>query len=87
MNICVLSLEEAGRYEFYGIFPPCKAHRHISRTEAETLLLADTHRTVGSGKSLLSAIAPCVTNDNYWQPRPSGHPMGPKVWQYVHPRR
>jgi hypothetical protein len=34
MDICVLSSTEAGRLENYGLFPVCKAHRHITKKAA-----------------------------------------------------
>jgi hypothetical protein len=47
LDICVLSAEEAARFENYGIWPTCKAHRHMKRSKALAAIHADTHRFVG----------------------------------------
>jgi hypothetical protein len=47
LDICVLSLEEAGRLEHWGRWPTCKAHRHISRSAAAEGLSAGLLRFVG----------------------------------------
>ena len=33
-DVCVLTLQEAGRLEHYGHWPVCKHHRHIPRETA-----------------------------------------------------
>ena len=71
LDICVLSVEEAGRLENYGIWPMCKAHRHMSRNAATDSVLCDeTHRFVGGPDTkvaFVSAIVP-VDCSRIWSP-------------------
>ena len=46
-SICVLSVEEAGRLEHWGVWPTCKNHIHIKKREAAEMINAETHRFVG----------------------------------------
>jgi hypothetical protein len=88
LAICVLSLEEAGRLEHYGIWPSCKSHRHMSKADAATAVSKDeTHRFVGgpdTAVAFASAIVPvCV--DRIWSPVQCHHEsgraiMGMRTW-------
>lgn len=70
-EICVLSLEEAGRLEHYGIWPTCKAHLHMKKTKAlEAVTVLETHRFVGGTDTkveFVSAIVP-VDTTRVWSP-------------------
>jgi len=83
----VLSLEEAGRMEHYGIWPTCKHHRHISKRDAETLIKAETHRQVGGMNTAVecSTYIVSVNVGSVWQPVPcsdwNGKPVnGLRIW-------
>jgi hypothetical protein len=73
LDICVLSMEEAGRLENYSIFPSCKKHLHIKRSKADAAVQAETHRYIGgndtkvAGIGHLSMIVP-VNCGALWQP-------------------
>jgi hypothetical protein len=56
LGICVLSLSETARLEHYGIWPACKAHRHVKKAEAAQMVRDETHRLVG-GKDTAVADA------------------------------
>lgn len=48
LEICVLSVEEAGRLENYGMWPVCKKHLHVSKGKARKFVeVEETHRFVG----------------------------------------
>lgn len=88
MDICVLSLEEAGRLEHYGIWPTCKAHRHMTRNQAMTAVaVSETHRFVG-GPDTRIAFASAIVEVNtvrMWEPTAchdtSGRPIqGFRTW-------
>lgn len=86
MKICALTAEEAARLEHYALWPSCKMHKHISTTEAQSLIEADLYRFVGGRDTKVgetSMIVPCSTNERTWANRPSGHPLGFVVKQYV----
>ncbi len=70
LKICVLSQEEAGRLEHWGIWPNCRGHLHIKKSEAELNVANDTHRFVGGEGTKLgyvSAIVPLPAH-SLWQP-------------------
>jgi hypothetical protein len=56
MTYCVLSIEETARLENYGIFPVCRAHRHVKRAEAEDCIAKETHRFVGGANTAVNKI-------------------------------
>lgn len=69
-EICVLSLEEAGRLENWGIWPACKAHLHMKKRKALEAVEAETHRFVGGPDTKVefaSAIVP-VNTTRIWTP-------------------
>ena len=47
VKICVLSQREAARLEHFGIWPECKYHLHVKKTEALAMVEADSHRFIG----------------------------------------
>lgn len=70
LDICVLSLEEAGRLEVYGIWPRCKAHIHMKKNAAELAIRQETHRFVGGPNTKIefaTAIVP-VNTSGMWGP-------------------
>lgn len=73
LNICVLSQEEAGRLEHWGIWPTCKAHKHVKRTEALAAVASDNFRYVGGPDTEIAAaghvsmIVPTATT-RIWSP-------------------
>lgn len=86
-SICLLSPEEAARLEHFGIWPRCKSHKHLKKSEADELINADTHRYVGGSdtrvRTPVTMIVACITNERVWRNRPSGGPLGYVVKQYV----
>lgn len=73
MQICVLSAEEAGRIEHWGVWPVCKGHKHISRSAAHKAVADDTHRFVGGADTaiadagVVTMIVP-VNTARIWSP-------------------
>ena len=67
----MLSAEEAGRLEHWGIWPTCKAHRHVKKTEAVRLIVAGTHRQIGGADTaapgFVSAVVPLEVG-RIWSP-------------------
>jgi hypothetical protein len=82
LDICVLSLEEAGRLEHYGVWPSCKAHHHISGTKALDFVTKDeTHRFVGGPDTKIefaSAIV-SVNTTRIWCPVACHHESGKAI--------
>lgn len=72
-SICILSPEEAGRLEHFGIWPACKSHVHVKKSEAAEMIAAETHRFVGGVDTkvhdYVSMIAP-VGEPVMWVPVP-----------------
>lgn len=69
-EICILSLEECGRLEHWGIWPTCKAHLHMKKSKAIAAVTAETHRFVGGPDTkveYVSAIVP-VNTSRVWTP-------------------
>jgi hypothetical protein len=87
VQICVLSREEAGRLENWGIWFNCAGHRHISKTKALEAVQADTHRVVGGKGTKVdycTAVVP-VAERSGWVPVQchdyNGRPvMGLRTW-------
>lgn len=75
LDICVLSAEEAGRLENFGIWPICKSgeHRHISRKKLAPLLSSGAVRWVGGEGTCVETPVSMVTlvKVKMWQPVPS----------------
>ena len=70
LDFCVLSREEAGRLENWGIWPTCKSHRHIKKIAGLAAVEASTHRFVGGPDTkvkFISAITP-IDCSQLWQP-------------------
>jgi len=71
VEICVLSVEEAGRLEHWGVWPSCKAHHHMKLSKAQAAVSdAMTHRFVGGPDTKVdyaSAIVP-VDYTRMWSP-------------------
>lgn len=69
-DVCVLSLEEAGRLEHYGFWPICRNHQHVKRNAALESVLQETHRFVGGADTkveFVSAIV-AVNTSRVWTP-------------------
>lgn len=82
LDVCVLSLEEAGRLENWGIWPTCKAHHHMSKSRAvEAVSKAETHRFVGGPDTKVgfaSAIVE-VNTTRIWSPVQCHHESGKAI--------
>jgi hypothetical protein len=87
-EICVLSPEEAGRLENWGIWPLCKAHKHIKRREAADGAKAGLLRYVGGEDTEAHGATSMVVASGevaMWQPVPcrdlNGREiLGLRVW-------
>lgn len=83
----MLSQAEAARLEHYGIWPACKAHRHLPRNKARMLLQADMVRFVGGADTCVTSpttmMTACTNNTYEWRNKPSGGPLGTVVKQLV----
>ena len=70
MDICVLSVEEAGRLEHWAIWPQCKGHRHMKRSEAIAGVQNGEFRFVGGEGTKITRpvtmIVPCRVSP--WRP-------------------
>ena len=90
-EVCVLSVEEAARFEHWSVWPSCrKCHHHIKVREAEAMIAAETHRYVGGNDTTMkdagkvSMIVPVETG-KMWVPVPAGNSdgsrlMGMRTW-------
>jgi hypothetical protein len=66
----VLSLEETGRLENYGVWPVCRNHRHVPKRDAVKAVEAEEFRFVGgpdTAVAFVSAIVP-VNTSGMWVP-------------------
>lgn len=83
----MLSQEEAAALEIYGHWPTCKAHRHLSRTKAEALLLQELVRFVGGRDTVITSpvtmMTECTNNTYEWRNKPCGGKQGIVVKQLV----
>jgi hypothetical protein len=82
-DVCLLTLEEAGRLEHYGVWPTCRSgmHRHVTRREAEELVAADVCRYVGGADTKIqyaSAIVRCSAV-RVWEPVQANREDGVKL--------
>ena len=70
MDVCVLSLEEAGRLEHWGRWPTCKAHIHISKNKARRGVEAGEYRWVGGEETHVKSPVTMVTSARIgmWKP-------------------
>ncbi len=70
IEICVLSLEETGRLEHWGIWPTCKAHLHMKKSHALAAVKAETHRFVGGPDTKVEFVSAIVPLDvtRVWSP-------------------
>jgi hypothetical protein len=70
LSVCVLSSEEAGRLENYGIWPTCKAHLHWNKEKAVAAVEADTHRFVGGPDTAVDFVSAIVmaSESRLWEP-------------------
>ena len=85
--VCVLSRQETGQIENYGIWPKCKHHKHVKLKKAATLVATDMYRSVGGEhtavKTPVSMITECTNNTYVWANRPSGGPLGVVTKQFI----
>lgn len=83
--VCLLSLEEAGRLEHWGIWPKCREHPHCSRKKANEGAAAGTYRYLRSpGGNPVSAVTD-ASEPSRWSPQQAHNldgsvVMGFKVW-------
>jgi hypothetical protein len=86
MDVCMLSMEEAGRLEHYDVWPKCRHHRHVKRREADALAEAGTHRYLGGeGAKHETHFYLVPVSVQIWQPVAchdwDGRPlMGMRTW-------
>lgn len=82
MKHCVLSSEEAGRLENWGIWPACKAHKHISKEEADKQAASGMMRFVGGRKTRANGDVTMVTPNHIgmWEPVQTTKLMGFRTW-------
>lgn len=70
LDICVLSAEEAGRLENWGIWPACKSHKHIKRREAVAGAESGEYRFLGGEGTKIQGAVSMVTavRVTIWRP-------------------
>lgn len=70
MDVCVLSLEEAGRLENWGVWPQCRNHRHIKKREAKELEAANACRFLGGRGTTIGDVSMVVVlgSRGIWSP-------------------
>ncbi len=78
----MLSAEEAGRLEHYGILPTCESHLHFSGKEAAQLTRTGAVRWVGGKDTCVQSPVSMVTlvRVKQWQPVPTAGLLGLRVW-------
>ena len=91
-EVCVLSVEEAARFENWSVWPSCrKCHHHIKASEAAEMIAAETHRYVGGADTMMkdagkvSMIVPVVVG-RMWQPVATSRLLGFRTWGLEHAR-
>jgi hypothetical protein len=82
LDVCVLSAEEAGRLEHWGIWPTCKAHHHIKKREAVEGAAAGLVRYLGGEGTKIQYPVSMVTATriDIWQPVPTAGVIGLRTW-------
>lgn len=70
LEVCILSLEEAGRLEHWGIWPTCKAHLHMRKSKALAAVKQETHRFVGGPDTKVEFVSAIVevNTTRVWSP-------------------
>ena len=70
MGVCVLSANEAGRLEHYGIWPQCKNHLHVNKRSAAARVTEGACRHVGGEGAEVGEQASMITLNRVtiWQP-------------------
>jgi len=91
LDVCVLSAEEAGRLEHYGVWPQCKAHIHIKKREALDGAKAGTMRFLGGLDTAVKFPVSMITmvRVQMWKPQQTHLEdgtkiMGLKIWGLAH---
>ena len=81
MDICLLSFEEAGRLEHYGVWPACKSHRHIGKEEAAYGAANGAYRFLGGSGTLIAGPVSMVVSvrSTMWKPVVTSMPDGTKL--------
>jgi hypothetical protein len=81
-DVCVLSAGEAGRLEHWGIWPQCKAHKHIKKREALAGAEAGLYRYLGGPDTEIKSPVSMVTavSVSMWQPVPTAGLIGFRTW-------
>lgn len=88
LEVCVLSAEDAGRLEHWGVWwETCRAHKHVKLTKAQEMVASDEFRFVGGpGTKVKYASAIVATRESAgWVPVAcrdwDGHLLqGLRVW-------
>lgn len=73
VDVCLLSTEEASRFENWGIWPECKMHHHAKLREAKQGIAEDAFRWVGGAKTKVPGFVTMITpvsETNGWVPVP-----------------
>jgi len=80
-DVCVLSPEEAGRLEHYGVWPACKAHRHIKRREALLGAESGEYRYLGGEDTKIQGPVSMVVKvrATMWRPVATMMPDGRRL--------
>lgn len=70
VDVCLLSSQEAGRFEHWGIWPKCKGHRHLKRDAALAGALAGEYRFIGGEGTQVPGPVSMVTKTrvSMWKP-------------------
>jgi hypothetical protein len=70
LEVCLLSLEEAGRLEHWGIWPKCKAHHHLKQAAAREGAEAGLYRFLGGeGTKIQGTVSMVVpVAESMWKP-------------------
>jgi hypothetical protein len=81
LDICVLSDNEAGRLEHYGVWPTCKAHLHISPNEAKRMIENGEARFIGGHGTKVSKPVTMITKHRItiWTPVSTSMPDGTRL--------
>lgn len=81
LSVCLLSRQEAGRLEHWGIWPKCKMHRHVNNVKAKEMVESGECRFLGGEGTEIGTVSMIVPNHvSIWKPVPTAGMIGLRTW-------
>ena len=81
-EVCILSAQEAGKLEHWGVWPKCKNHRHVKLKAANDAARAGLIRFLGGEGTCVPALARMAVpvRTRIWQPVATSGMRGLRTW-------